>query len=144
MAHWARTLARLVQEYGWTSADVAQLVTQAQALTEQDRLVGEARLTDLLLQLLIWHCRGSERVESRRALIDEARCQIERLIEVNGGIARLLLTSLASAYETASAVAARYLDVPRDSLPPVCPVPLSLLLDRSWLPGQPFSKQEKS
>jgi hypothetical protein len=136
----AQTLARQIDAHGWTDGDLEYLVKQARAIAEQDRLVAEARLVDLLLQLLIWHYRLSERARPRRDLIDEARRQLERLIESNQAMMGVLQSSLEGAYQKAIAAAARYLDMNPSLFPQACPVGLAQLLDRSWVPGNPITE----
>jgi hypothetical protein len=82
----------------------------------------------------------SERARPRRDLIDEARRQLERLIESNQAMMGVLQSSLGAAYQKAIAAAARYLDMNLNLFPQACPVGLSQLLDRSWVPGNPIAE----
>ncbi|EGV19414.1 DUF29 family protein [Thiocapsa marina] len=135
---WAMETARFLREGRWDAVDVDRLVEEVVSLVDPDpdRDLIEGQLTYLLVQLLIWHWRESERSGLRRETIDQVRHQTELMIREDKNVVDAAEKSLESAYKKARSTAAQRMDIEESQLPAKCPVTLPLLLDRTWFPGQ--------
>ncbi|UHD14559.1 DUF29 family protein [Thiocapsa bogorovii] len=133
---WAMETTRLLRQGRWDAVDVDRLVEEVVALVDPDRDLIEGQLTYLLVQLLTWHQRESERSELRREIIDQVRRQTELMIKQDKEVAGTAKDSLESAYRKARSAAARRMGIDASRFPAQCPVALPLLLDPTWFPGE--------
>jgi ABC-2 type transport system ATP-binding protein/lipopolysaccharide transport system ATP-binding protein len=133
---WAMETARFLRQGRWDAVYVDRLVEEVVALVDPDRDLIEGQLAYLLVQLLAWHERESERSELRREIIDQVRRQTELMIKQDKEIAGTAKESLESAYRRARSAAARRMGIDASRFPAKCPVALPLLLDPTWFPGE--------
>jgi len=133
---WAVQTAQLVRAGRWEDVDLNRLLAEAESLGHQDSSSIEDQLTLLLLRLLKWQYRPRERSERWRDLIDEGRIQIERAVGIAPGLAEAAESNLEGVYHKARYAAARHTGLPLSAFPAECPVPLSRVLDRAWLPSE--------
>jgi ABC-type polysaccharide/polyol phosphate transport system ATPase subunit len=136
---WVAQTARLLRERRWNDVDLDGLLRVVESLDDQRVDAIEAQLAYLLLQLLTWHYRESERSELRRDLIHQIRGQIELMMKTDQRFADAASMDLERAYRKARACAARDLALESTQLPKECPITMTRVLDRSWLPGDPPS-----
>jgi ABC-2 type transport system ATP-binding protein/lipopolysaccharide transport system ATP-binding protein len=133
---WAMQTARFLREGRWDAVDVDRLVEEVVSLVDPERDLIEGQLTYLLMQLLTWHQLKSERSELRREIIDQVRRQTELMIKEDKEVVGTARKSLERAYKKARSEAARRTGIDASRFPAQCPVALSVLLDRTWFPGE--------
>jgi ABC-2 type transport system ATP-binding protein/lipopolysaccharide transport system ATP-binding protein len=133
-AVWADQTAHLLREHRWQEVDLDRLVREVESLADPNFEVIESQLSFLLLQVLTWYLRESERSELRRDLIGQVRRQIELMMEEDPTLTEASKTYLGTAYRRARAGAARHLDIELSQIPEELSIPLEKLLDVSWFP----------
>lgn len=138
---WATQTANLLREGRWGAVDLDRLVSQLTALANEPGNVVEGQLAYLLLHLLVWHYRETERSALRRDLIDQVRRQTELMIQADQTFIEVAHNHLDGAYKKARVAAARHMGIDPTQLPADCPVGLSKLRDPSWFPGQSASPE---
>jgi ABC-2 type transport system ATP-binding protein/lipopolysaccharide transport system ATP-binding protein len=136
---WAMQTVNLLGEGRWDAVDLERLVDELSTLANEPENIVEGQLTYLLLHLLVWHYRESERSNLRRDLIDQVRRQTELMIQADQTFIEVARKHLDGAYKKARVAAARHMGIDPIRLPADCPVGLATLRNRSWFPGQPAS-----
>jgi ABC-2 type transport system ATP-binding protein/lipopolysaccharide transport system ATP-binding protein len=135
-ADWVEQTSQLLRAGCWEDVDLNRLLAEVESLGHEDSSAIEDKLTELLLRLLKWQYRPRERSERWRDLIDQARAQIEHAVHVNPGLSGEVQEHLKDAYRKARHAAARHTGLPFSAFPTQCPIPVSKVLDRAWLPGE--------
>ena len=99
-----------------------------------DRRALRSYLMRLSQHLLKWHYQPQRRGESWQQSIDNARLQIELIIEDSHSLRDFLPEAFAWAYPRARKEAAKETRLPLETFPEACPWPLAQVLDEDFWP----------
>ena len=138
-AEWIGEQVDLLREGHMNRLDVEQLIEELSALARKERRALGSHLKKLLLHLLKWRFQPARRSRSWKVSINNARNQIEDLLEDSPSLrAELSEKQIPKAYRRARTNAATQTGLPVDTFPEECPFepkkPEKQILREDWFP----------
>ena len=138
-AEWIGDQVDLLREGHMKRLDVQQLIEELSALARKERRALGSHLKKLLLHLLKWRFQPARRGRSWKVSINDARNQIEDLLEDSPSLrAELSEKQIPKAYRRARTKAATETGLPVDTFPEECPFepkkPEKQILREDWFP----------
>jgi hypothetical protein len=136
---WTQAQAAHLRAKEWSALDVDNLAEEIESLGASDRRALRSHLMRLSQHLLKWHYQPQRRGESWQQSIDNARLQIELILEDSPSLREFLPKAFAWAYPRARKEAAKETGLPLETFPETCPWSLDQLQDDEFLPeaGEP-------
>ena len=131
---WTQDQAAHLRAKEWSALDVDNLAEEIESLGASDRRALRGHLMRLSQHLLKWRHQPQRRGESWQQSIDNARLQIELILEDSHSLRDFLPDAFAWAYPRGRKEAAKETHLPLETFPEVCPWTLNQLLDDDFLP----------
>jgi hypothetical protein len=136
--NWTQAQAAALRAKDWPALDVHNLAEEIESLGASDRRALRSHLMRLSQHLLKWHYQPQRRGESWRQSIDNARLQIELILEDSPSLREFLPTAFAWAYPRARKEAAKESGLPLGTFSETCPWPVAQVMDEDfWPEAQP-------
>jgi hypothetical protein len=132
---WTQAQAAHLRAKEWTALDIDHLAEEIEGLGVSDRRVLRSYLMRLSHHLLKWAYQPQRRGESWQPSIDNARLQIELILEDSHSLRDFLPEAFARAYPHARREAAKETGLPLASFTETCPWTLEPTLDDDFLPN---------
>jgi hypothetical protein len=136
---WTQAQAAHLRAKEWSALDVDHLAEEIESLGASDRRALRSHLMRLSQHLLKWHHQPQRRGESRQQSIDNARLQIELILQDSPSLREFLPKAFTWAYPRSRKEAAKETGLPLETFPETCPWSLDQLQDEDFLPeaGEP-------
>jgi len=131
---WTQAQAAHLRAKEWPALDIDNLAEEIESLGASDRRALRSHLMRLSQHLLKWHYQPQRRGESWQQSIDNARLQIELIIEDSRSLRDFLPEAFAWAYTRGRKEAAKETRLPLETFPEACPWPLAQVLDEDFWP----------
>jgi uncharacterized protein DUF29 len=131
---WTQAQAAHLRAKAWAALDIDHLAEEIESLGASDRRALRSQLMRLSQHLLKWRYQSQYRGESWQQSIDDARLQIELIIEDSPSLRNFLLDAFAWAYPRARTVSAKETRLPLETFPQACPWSLEQVLDEDFFP----------
>lgn len=143
---WTQAQAAHLRAKAWAALDIDHLAEEIESLGASDRRALRSQLMRLSQHLLKWRYQSQYRGESWQQSIDDARLQIELIIEDSPSLRNFLLDAFAWAYPRARKVSAKETCLPLETFPQACPWSLEQVLDEDFFPedGEGGAGRERS
>ncbi len=136
---WTQAQAAHLRAKEWSALDVDHLAEEIESLGASDRRALRSHLMRLSQHLLKWHYQPQRRGESWQQSIDNARLQIELILEDSPSLREFLPKAFAWAYPRGRKQAAKETGLSLETFPETCPWSLDQFQDDDFLPeaGEP-------
>jgi len=134
---WTQAQAAHLRAKEWPALDIDHLAEEIESLGASDRRALRSYLMRLSQHLLKWRYLPQRRGESWQQSIDNARLQIELIVEDSHSLRDFLPEAFAWAYPRARKEAAKETRLPLTTFPEACPWSLEQVLDEDFLPEEP-------
>ena len=136
---WTQAQAAHLRAKEWSALDVNNLAEEIESLGASDRRALRSHLMRLSQHLLKWRYQPQRRGESWQQSIDNARLQIELILEDSPSLREFLPKAFAWAYARGRKEAAKETGLTLETFPETCPWSLDQLQDADFLPeaGEP-------
>jgi hypothetical protein len=131
---WTQAQAAHLRAKEWPALDVENLAEEMESLGASDRRALRSHLMRLSQHLLKWHYQPQRRGESWQQSIDNARLQIELILEDSPSLREFLPQAFTWAYPRGRKEAVKDTGLPLATFPETCPWPLERLLEEDFLP----------
>lgn len=131
---WTQAQAAHLRAKEWVALDVDHLAEEIESLGARDRRALRSQLMRLGQHLLKWRYQPQHRGESWQQSIDDARLQIELILEDSPSLRNFLPEAFAWAYPRARKASANETCLPLATFPEACPWSLEQVLDEDFFP----------
>jgi hypothetical protein len=132
---WTEAQARLLRAHSVGELDWLNLAEEIASLGISDKRAIGSHLEVILTHLLKWRFQPEQRLPGWLNSIEEARDQIERIVENSPSLKSLPASIIGREYVRARRKAARQTGFPPKSFPASCPFDVADVLAPDWLPG---------
>ncbi len=134
MVAWALANAALLREGRVAEVDIAHLVEELEDLGKSERRALASHLRVLLAHLLKWQFQPGLRGASWRLRIDNARRDIQVILDDSPSLRRSLEETIAKEYPSARRNAVTETGLPADQFPNACPYAADQVLHADFWP----------
>jgi Domain of unknown function DUF29 len=131
---WTQAQVAALRAKQWLALDVNNLTEEIESLGAGDRRALRSHLMRLSQHLLKWRYQPQRRGESWQQSIDNARLQIELILEDSPSLREFLPKAFAWAYPRGRKEAVKDTGLPLATFPETCPWTLEQLLAEDFLP----------
>ncbi len=134
---WTQEQAALLRAKAWEQLDLDNLAEEVEALGKSDRRAVQSHLVVLLQHLLKWTYQPQQRERyggGWQASIDEARTQVELILQDSPSLQRELPAFVVWAYPRARRKAHRETGLPLAAFPETYPWRLEQILEEDFWP----------
>jgi len=131
---WAQQQAALLRSHRFGDLDLELLAQEIEDLPKSEQRAIRNQLVRLMMHLLKWRYQPQRRGESWIDSVQDARTQIEGVIEENPSLWAYPAAQVEACYPKARRIAARQTKLPLATFPEVCPWARDEVLDEDFLP----------
>lgn len=133
---WLEKTAVLLYQRRFEEVDIDNLIEEIEDMGRSEKRAIRSQLTRLLMHWLKWKYQPEKSSKSWLFSIKESRKQIERLLRESPSLKNHLQENFEMCYQDAREDAADETDLPIESFPIVCFLPLEQAMDKTFLPKQ--------
>jgi Domain of unknown function DUF29 len=133
---WTQAQAAALRAKDLAALDLDHLAEEIEGVGISDRRAIRSQLLRLSLHLLKWRYQPTHRRESWRQSLDDARLQVELILEDSPSLQGFVPEALAWAYPRARRLAALETGLPLATFPEACPWPAAQVLDEAFWPEE--------
>ena len=131
---WAEANAALLRAGRTSEADISNIAEELDDMGRGERHALGSHLKNLLVHLLKWQYQAAFRGVSWQLSIDNARDEIQELLEDSPSLRNKLSELLLKRYPAARKRAMRETGLPLETFPAECPYGSTQVLDEDFLP----------
>ncbi len=131
---WLEITANLLKEKKFSELDLANLITEIEAMGKNNQRELKNRLVVLIMHLLKWKYQPEKQSRSWLSTINEERLQLELLLEQNPSLNNKIPNIINTSYTKARKMAHRETNLPLTIFPENNPFNLQDILDSDFFP----------
>ncbi len=135
---WTEDQARVLRSGAYAELDAGNVAEEIESLGISDKRAIGSHLAVVLTHLLKWQYQPKERSSGWSGSIDEARDQIERVLDGSPSLKTYPEVVLRAEYARARRRAAKQTGLPIRLFPSECPFTLAEILMSDWYPESPI------
>ena len=132
---WANHQAALLRAGNLSAADIEHIAEEIESMGKTEKRELVSRLTILLLHLLKWQFQPERRGASWEATIIVQRHDISDHLADNPSLKALLPATISRAYSNAAPMAVGETELPKATVPLVCPWSFDQIMDENFWPS---------